>query len=49
MFFRARQREFKFHLSRKLMTKDPGQDSIIGVNGYKIKCFDLFLRDQLEW
>src|SRR6185436_12731763 len=28
----ARQRKFEFHLRRKLMTKEFGQDSIIGVD-----------------
>ena len=41
-FLCARQRELNCHLGRKLMTKDPGQYSIIGIDGKKIKCPEFF-------
>src|ERR1700687_1652285 len=39
---RACQREFKFHLGRELMTKDLGQNSIVGIDNKKIKCPQFF-------
>jgi hypothetical protein len=41
-FFRARQRKFNFHLGRKLMTKDHGHNSIIGIYENKINGPEFF-------